>query len=296
MPSSSALPLVEELVPAPDPWDVARRLADLPYLLLLESGCEHTPLARHSFVAADPFAGINDRGGRHSGFYCRGHLRPLDDEVHAQYRYGSTSLDWLRTALELYRQPSVPELPPFQGGAAGLWGYGIGRQLERIPAFRLDEFDLSDLAVGFYDWVISFDHEHNRAWLVSSGFPGQDHDKRHDRAVGRINQVKSWLARPIPGRTSPWQEMYGVVEPALAYPLPNFPHVTSTFDRPAYEAAVRRVVEYIRAGDCFQVNLAQRLLAPLTISPLELYGRLRERNPAPFAGYFDLGDFAVARA
>jgi para-aminobenzoate synthetase component 1 len=72
--------------------------------------------------------------------------------------------------------------------------------------------------------------------------------------------------------------------------------VSTTFDRDGYLAAVRRAVEYVHAGDCFQVNIAQRLLTPLTEHPLELYARLRERNPAPFAGYFDLGPFAVASA
>jgi para-aminobenzoate synthetase component 1 len=78
--------------------------------------------------------------------------------------------------------------------------------------------------------------------------------------------------------------------------LPDFPAVRSSFDRAGYLAAVRRAIDYIRAGDCFQVNLAQRLLHPATLPPLELYRRLRERNSAPFAGYFDTGDFAVASA
>ena len=83
---------------------------------------------------------------------------------------------------------------------------------------------------------------------------------------------------------------------APQFPLPGFPGVTSNFSRADYEAAVRRVVEYIHAGDCFQVNLSQRLLAPLREHPLELYGRLRELNPAPFAAYFDLGDFQILSA
>jgi para-aminobenzoate synthetase component 1 len=72
--------------------------------------------------------------------------------------------------------------------------------------------------------------------------------------------------------------------------------VTSTFDRGGYLGAVSRAIEYVHAGDCFQVNLSQRLLASLTEHPLQLYGRLRERNPASFAGYLDLGSFAVASA
>jgi para-aminobenzoate synthetase component 1 len=78
--------------------------------------------------------------------------------------------------------------------------------------------------------------------------------------------------------------------------VPGWPQVGSTFDRPGYLAAVRRAIDYVHAGDCFQVNVAQRLLHPAALPPLELYGRLRARNPAPFAGYFDLGDFALASA
>jgi para-aminobenzoate synthetase component 1 len=78
--------------------------------------------------------------------------------------------------------------------------------------------------------------------------------------------------------------------------FPGHRGVSSNFDRPGYLAAVRRAVEYIHAGDCFQVNLSQRLLCGATEPPLDLYARLRERNPAPFAGYFDLGDFVVLSA
>src|SRR5581483_3784435 len=87
-----------------------------------------------------------------------------------------------------------------------------------------------------------------------------------------------------------------VAVPTDLYPLPILPGVFSNFDRAGYLAAVRRAIEYIHAGDCFQVNLAQRLLHRATLAPLDLYQRLRTRNPAPFAGFFDLGDFAIASA
>src|SRR5262249_31144627 len=72
--------------------------------------------------------------------------------------------------------------------------------------------------------------------------------------------------------------------------------LTSNLDRAEYLAAVRRAIEYVHAGDCFQVNLAQRLLYPADVAPLELYERLRQRNAATFAAYFDLGQFAIASA
>jgi para-aminobenzoate synthetase component 1 len=93
-----------------------------------------------------------------------------------------------------------------------------------------------------------------------------------------------------PGNSSPPLTL------APRYPLPGYPGVTSNFSREGYVEAVARAVEYVHAGDCFQVNLSQRLLAPLREHPLDLYARLRALNPAPFAGYFDLGDFQLLSA
>ena len=76
----------------------------------------------------------------------------------------------------------------------------------------------------------------------------------------------------------------------------KLPELTSNFSREAYLEMVRRGVEYIYAGDVFQVNLAQRLLYPAREDAVSLYLRLRERNPAPFAAYFDLGDFQIVSA
>ncbi|HEY2785489.1 MAG TPA: chorismate-binding protein, partial [Fimbriiglobus sp.] len=80
------------------------------------------------------------------------------------------------------------------------------------------------------------------------------------------------------------------------YPLQNHSGVTSNFSRDGYLAAAQKAIDYIHAGDCFQVNISQRLLAPLREHPLDLYGRLRERNPAPYGCYFDLGDFQILSA
>src|SRR5881392_457891 len=81
---------------------------------------------------------------------------------------------------------------------------------------------------------------------------------------------------------------------APSYPVPDIPGVRSNFTRAGYFDAVARVIEYIRAGDIFQANLSQRLEAPLGDTPLALYDRLRQRNPAPFSAYLDFGDLVVA--
>lgn len=254
-------PLAVELVPAPDPWIVARRLAHLPHLLFLDSAEAHQERGRYSYVSADPLS-------------------------------VTTQFAKLRSWLVRPRI-SVSELPPFQGGYAGLFGYGLGRQFERLPLSRYDEFQVPELAVGLYDWVFAFDHAEQRAWMVSSARVGTPWPNRDEMTCKRLHDALRLLrSRPV----TPTVHTPSSPKLCPQYPLPGFIGVSSNFDRAGYEAAVQRVVEYIHAGDCFQVNLSQRLLAPLHEHPLELYGRLRQLNPAPFAGYFDLGDFQILSA
>jgi para-aminobenzoate synthetase component 1 len=290
-PTDPIVPLIEELTPWLDPWETARRLTHLPHLLFLESAFSHPTLGRYSFVTADPFDWLRAR-----------HRPTFGAKV---YPFVS-----LQERLRLWHIEPVPGLPPFQGGAAGLFGYDLCHHIERLPHPRFDEFETPDLGVGFYDWVIAFDHMQRRAWIVSTGLPETDPLLRRRRALHRLQTVKRWLtnsslsgigasrdaerrSRAFPRRA--W-ERGSNVSPHSLYPLPSFPGVFSNFDRADYLAAARRAIEYIHAGDCFQVNLSQRLLHAATLEPLELYHRLRERNPAPFAGYFDLGDFVLVSA
>jgi para-aminobenzoate synthetase component 1 len=261
--------LVEELSPAMAPWEVCQRLAGLPHLVFFDSAAR-LPLARYSFVTADPFDWIGARGGVADPFTL------------------------LAERLARYRLDPLPDLPPFQGGAAGLFGYDLCHHIEDLPRPAFDDFPVPDLAVGFYDWVIGFDHAANRCWLISTGLPESDARPRARRARRRLEEVKRLLQNPPAPR--PWLPLSPRRIATPQYPVPGEPGLTSNFDRASYLATIRRAIEYIHAGDCFQVNIAQRLLAPLVESPLELYSRLRARNPAPFAGYFDLGDFVIASA
>src|SRR5262249_4148055 len=134
-----------------------------------------------------------------------------------------------------------------------------------------------------------------RAWIVSTGLPEASAKGRQIRARRRLDQMSRRLeAVDIPDFTPCAHER--PLFPGVVHKIDDLPGVVSNFDRSGYLAAVQRVIDYIHAGDCFQVNLSQRLLHPTTVAPLELYDRLRRRNPAPFAGYFDLGEFVLASA
>src|SRR5262249_14465863 len=142
--------------------------------------------------------------------------------------FGDDRFDCART-----ERPAIPELPPFMGGWAGLFGYHLGRAFERQPPPRCDEFQLPDMAVGVYDWVISFDHRTGRAWLVSTGIRPED-KSLGDRAVWadiRLRAVEALLAH----RPASWYDRYlgrrrfvrhlGPITVAYQYSLPSFPGV-----------------------------------------------------------------------
>ncbi len=298
--TASSLPLVESLGVAQDPVDVAARLLDLPYLLFLDSAAgapapgETHPLGRYSFIAADPSLRIRSKG------------RVTEvDEGAGWHLVEGDPLAVARGLLSQAVAEPVPGIPPFQGGLAGYVGYDFGAVLERLPPTRYDDLAIPDVLLGFYDWVIAWDHRIGAAWIVSTGFPATGR-AREQRARERMNQVRSRVEGPPGGRTdSPTRAPHE--HPSAGPPVcPTHPvtgleaaeqlGLRSTFTHRGYLEAVSRVREYILAGDIFQANLSQRFEAPLGEPTFELYRRLRRRNPAPFAAYFECGGPVVLSA
>ncbi len=263
--SSVGQPLVEELAGIA-PWEVCRLLANLPHCVFFDSAAV-SPQGRYSYVSADPLVWL---------------------ETSEVDPFGA-----IRRLLS-HRFETVPGLPPFQGGVAGLFGYGLANHLETLPRPAYDDFGIPDLAVGLYDWVFAFDHAANKGWLVVTGLPETDRERRLVHAAKRRDAIRRNLDQPASSPT--WSRPEPLPLCAPHHPVPGRSPLASSFGRAGYLHMLRRGIEYIHAGDCFQVNLAQRLLCPQTAPPLEIYQRLRTRNPAPFAGYLDLGDFVLASA
>jgi para-aminobenzoate synthetase component 1 len=233
----------------------------------------HTELGRYSYVAADPVEWFTRPAGA---------AKPLDQWS-----------DWLAP----YSAERVPDLPPWQGGAAGLLSYDLGRSLEPIPGPRYDEFGLPAIAMGLYDTCVAFDHANDRAWAISHGLPELDPNCRRGRAAQRLGALLERLDRSPPPRVGePVKPPLTLAQLAPCFDSLRLDRVRSNFTRDGYLRAVARVVEHLRAGDAFQVNLAQRLIAPDPGDTPSFFLRLRERNPAPFAGYLDGGAWAIASA
>jgi len=252
-------------LPTIDAIAAAARLRALPGLAVLDSAMRHDALGRLSVVAADPFARFRFRDGQAS----------LDGRP-----VPGGPFEALRACLAPYRLPADPARP-FPGGAIGYIAYDCGACLERVtpPARRAGLTD--DIALDFYDTVLALDHAAGTATLLSTGFPETEPGPRAARAEARLAAFADLLrAAPAP-------------EPApdcgtLAW--------RSNFTRQAYERAVETVRDYIRAGDIYQANIAQRFTAdlPAGFDPFALYRRLRETNPATFGAYQEFEGLTVA--
>jgi len=282
---SAVAPLVHELVPAPDPLDTCARFQDMPFLLFLDSASDPAHLGRYSFLAADPATAVRSKGLLTQQLVEGSWIRVVADP-----------LAHVGALVASHAAAPVAGLPPFQGGAAGYVGYDWGMMLERVPRPRYDDFQVPDVLLALYDWVIAWDHAAGRAWVISTGMPERG-TARERRAAQRLAFVKE-RAGGLPARqndaVAPGDPPRAHRAAAPSYPVPDVSGVRSNFTREGYLDAIARVIEYVYAGDIFQANLSQRLEAPLVGTPLDLYRRLRHRNPAPFSAYLDFGDLVVA--
>ncbi len=250
------------------PEDAFAALADQPVLAWLDSAAAPDARCRYSYLCAQPFRLVEARDGwvTTDGSRCRGDpFRAVESDLRR----------W-------HIEPGAAPVP-FAGGAIGFFGYELGGVLERLPARHADMLRLPDMSVAFYDVVLAFDRQQERCWLLSSGLPEIHPKHRARRATRRAEETLALLDRPPSRRHQP-------VRPRLSW--------TPDLDRPDYENRVRRVLDYIRAGDIFQANLTMRHLAPRPpgIAATELYLGLRADAPAPFAAYLGFGSLALLSA
>ncbi|MEE2699344.1 MAG: aminodeoxychorismate synthase component I [Pseudomonadota bacterium] len=182
-------------------------------------------------------------------------------------------------------------LPPFQGGAIGFFSYELSRHLEQLPKPKKG-LGTSDMMVGLFDTVVAFDTWKRRAWVIAQdvvvdlkksktinpNFPRNRHPKAE-----RAELIASRYYEAPPGGSLDWTSV-GHWKPDLS--------------RAEYEKMVKRVIDYIHAGDIFQANITQRLLAklPTDLSPFMLYRRLRFLSPAPFGAYLNFEKTAILSA
>lgn len=229
------------------PW------AERPWSVFLDSGTQQGRQGRYDILAADPYATLITRG-KVTEIRCNGEIRLSPEDPFQLVR---------RYLGDLIPQQSAL---PFCGGAIGYFGYDLARRLEKLPVRAEDAERIPDMIIGLYDWAVVVDHQERRSWLV-----GQGRDPRTETRWAELLRGFSQV------QTLAWQPRgFGVLR-----------EVQSNLPRERYAQAFERIQRYIREGDCYQVNLAQRFAAPCQGSPWYAYHQLRRLNSAPFSAYLN---------
>lgn len=254
------------------------KIARPPFGFLLESAVGGEAWARYTFLGTEPRSAWRLRGD------CISRWTP--DGGWTDGKASADPLGDFDRLLRAHRPVTVPGLPRFWGGAVGFFGYDVVRHIERLPNAPAGGLDLPDALFMLTGTVLAIDNLFGRARVISAVETGDADDaelrRRYHAAVGEIAAVLQRL------RSDP-----GPRPLDLPDPRGEDPPFRSSCTRADFENGVRRIQEYVRAGDAFQVVLSQRLTLPLAGSAFDLYRALRTLNPSPYLFYLELDGFGL---
>lgn len=245
---------------------------------LLESVVGGERVGRYSILATEPYLEIEAYGKRvtvnsHSGVSASG--SPI--LVTRQFECDDP-LEELRRRIESVREARLPGLPPLVSGAVGYAGYDVVRYCENLPDAPPDDRQVPDLAFAFYDQMVVFDNVTKTIFVSAMARPektGGDLRKAYDDARRRVDNLVDQLSTDSCDLKP--ADIYSGGDVSISF--------RSNFSKEDFEVAVEKCVDYIRAGDIFQVVLSQRLEIPIKSHPFEIYRTLRVVNPSPFMFY-----------
>lgn len=248
-----------------NPYELLRCLEDRPYPVLLESGVEAGGLGRYSIVGADPHLCFTSNGEEYSLIHRKSTEQHAGDPLKA-----------LQKVLKRYASEFRGPLP-FYGGAIGTFSYDLKCLLEQVPDTAQKDIAFPEIWLGFYHWAFVFDHAEGKLFMV----------------------VSEWKQEPeecFKGVMAHIRDRMPLVREHVPTPRITPPAFDINMTRENYLEAINHVRNYIRCGDIYQANFTQRFHCAMEGNAMELYGKMRKVNPAPFAAYIDTGEFQVVSA
>jgi para-aminobenzoate synthetase component I len=273
-------PIIEEVAWNEAPEWFVPRLAGERGIGLLRSGMLGEGQGRYSLLVANPFYQFRSTRSR---IELTG-----NGETHVLFGNPWEVLDRLMARYELLDEIDLP-FP--LGGCFGCWGYDLKNFVEpTVPRNALNDLELPDCQLGFYDSVVVFDHQLMKVWIVATGMlpDGSRSRKQAERSADFWHGVLAVAELPDQGSPSG-----RILSPSKMTGQDPAAGVVSNFTREGFVDAVKRAKAYIRQGDIYQVNLAQRLCVPSAGDGWELFERLHAVSPAPYSAYFDFGDWQL---
>ena len=263
-------PIIEEIESPSSAEEIFRALKDRESVFFLDSASCHEKLGRFSFLGCDPFLVFKSKRDSIT-------LEWRDGKVE---NFNSSPFSALKDLLKLYKMEHDPALP-FRSGMVGYFAYDLKDFIEDLPDKAYDDLNLPDCILGFYDVVIIHDNLKGKTYISSSGFPETDPVKATLRRTERLEEFKETLSQASK-RENISAKFYA-----------EMPELRSNFSKEEYSEIIAKAKNYIKKGDIYQVNLSQRFQAKVKVEPAELYLRLRDVSPAPFAAYLGFKDVAI---
>jgi anthranilate synthase component 1 len=270
------------------PVGIYRKLAGGPGTFLLESAEHGGEWSRYSFVGVRAAATLTELDGRATW---------VDGTPPPGVPTQGDPLEILRAVERCLRAEYGPDAPPLMGGLVGYLGYDIVRRIERLPSHAVDDLHLPELRMLLTTDLAVLDHRDGSCLLVANAFtaptgtgPGggpagadpAELDALYDDAVARLDAMTNDLAK--------WSEPTVVTTNGAVTEVGDFVSATPPG---AFQAAVERAIEEIRAGECFQIVVSQRFERATAADPLDIYRVLRTTNPSPYMYLLRFGDHDV---
>jgi len=253
------------------------------WAFLFESVVGGERIGRYSFLGSKPFRRFEAYGNRVR--------EQIGTSAPTEFIHDDP-LKLLEERISEYRAPHLPELPRFCGGVVGYAGYDTVRYVERLPNAPEDDRHIPDLCFGFHDTMIVFDHITKTIIVIAHAHTQNKNDDalkaEYERACCEINRIVERL------QNQPVDLPLVDIQPKAPTALSG--RFQSNFTQAGYEAAVRKAVEYIHAGDAFQIVLSQRFHTTTQAKPFDIYRALRVVNPSPFMFHLQAGPVTLVGA
>lgn len=232
-----------------DAESIFATIADLPWAVWLDSGGR----GRYDILTAQPVATVVTKG-----------KQTCISDLAGERLSSADPFDLIRELLG--SQQGFARDIRFAGGALGYWGYDLSARWSKCADRVHTQEELPDMAIGIYDWAIQLDHQEQTANLFSY--------KRYPQTDLHINQVLKRLESKSSNASPSSFRVQG--------------EIVSNFSRAEYEAAFGKIQAYIKAGDCYQINLAQRFSAQASGDAFAAYCQLRKLSAAPYSAFLNL--------
>ncbi|MFN3531049.1 MAG: aminodeoxychorismate synthase component I [Candidatus Brocadia sp.] len=259
---------IREVEDACSPLEAFCRFVSHANVFFLDSALPVKGISRYSFLGFNPFLVMKAKQRKIT----------LTDSNGALEIEGNP-FEHLRELLKQFSLKNTIESIPFQCGIVGFFGYDLCHFIERLPSKAVDDIGLPDMYMGFYDTIVSYDNFLNKCYVIGVDFG------LNNTLKSRMEHVVDVLCRKSDtGYESTYREPNpGIPEPTLKF----------NFTKELYINAIKRIKDYITAGDVYQVNFSQRIETHIDIPPYQLYKNLRSVNPAPFSSYLAFDDVAI---